>query len=73
MTLDYSDVLKMKKAVDEVFHLNVHFHDACGGQYFSLDEKPDEDLKKFITDYFGRLSINVNYTEDFQRFTLEKL
>jgi len=37
ISLDYSDVLEMKKTVDEKFHLNVHFHDGCGGQYFSLD------------------------------------
>lgn len=72
MTFDYSDVLKMKKAVDEVFHLNVHFHDACGGQYFSLDEKPSDELRRFIVNYFEKLGIKVNYTNDFQIFTLEK-
>ena len=73
MTVDYSDVLKMKKAVDDVFHLNVHFHDGCGGQYFSLDEKPSDELKSFIVDYYETLGIKVNYANDFQIFTLEKI
>ncbi len=73
MIFDYSDVLKMKKAVDDVFHLNVHFHDGCGGQYFSLDEKPTDELKTFISDYYQNLGIKVNYTNDFQIFTLEKI
>lgn len=71
MTLTYDDVLKMKKAVDEVFHLNVHFHDACGGQYFSLDDVPSKDLKCFITDYFKKQNINVYFTSNDQIFTLD--
>lgn len=71
MTLDYSQVLEMKKAVDEVFHLNVHFHDACGGQYFSLDEKPSQELEDFITEYFAKKNIAVEFTTDRKRFTLE--
>lgn len=71
MQLDFSQVLEMKKAVDEVFHLNVHFHDACGGQYFSLDEKPTKELEDFITDYFAKKNITVDFTTDRKRFTLE--
>ena len=73
MNLDYSDVLKMKKAVDDRFHLNVHFHDGCGGQYFSLDEKPTAELTDYIIKYFSELGIKVNYTDDFQMFTLDKI
>ncbi len=73
VNLDYSDVLKMKKAVDERFHLNVHFHDGCGGQYFSLDEKPTAELIDFIIEYFSNLGIKVSYTDDFQMFTLDKI
>lgn len=73
VSLNYSDVLKMKKAVDERFHLNVHFHDGCGGQYFSLDEKPPAELIDYIIEYFSNLGIKVNYTDDFQTFTLDKI
>lgn len=71
MTINYSDVLLMKKAVDEVFHLNVHFHDACGGQYFSLDDEPSEELVKFIVDYFKKQNISVKFVCKNQTFTLE--
>ena len=73
VSLNYSDVLKMKKAVDERFHLNVHFHDGCGGQYFSLDDKPTAELIDFIIEYFSNFGIKVNYTDDFQMFTLDKI
>ena len=73
VSLNYSVVLKMKKAVDERFHLNVNFHDGCGGQYFSLDEKPPAELIDYIIEYFSNLGIKVNYTDDFQTFTLDKI
>lgn len=71
MTMSYSEVLLLKKAVDEVFHLNVHFHDACGGQYFSLDDEPSEELVAFIVDYFNRKNISVRFACKNQTFTLE--
>ena len=73
ISLDYSDVLKMKKTVDEKFHLNVHFHDGCGGQYFSLDEKPTEELKAFIISYFHNIGIEVAFSSDYQYFTLNTI
>lgn len=71
MTLTYPEVVEMKKAVDAKFHLNVHFHDACGGQYFSLDDKPSEELKSFIKEYFLNKNITVNFSADLQTFTLK--
>lgn len=71
MNLNYSDVIVMKKAVDEVFHLNVHFHDACGGQYFSLDDTPSNELVSFITNFFKKQNITVNFSNDFKTFTLK--
>lgn len=73
VTLDYSDVLKMKKAVYDVFHLNVHFHDGCGGQYFSLDEAPANELKDFIIRYFNNIGFNVKFSNDSMIFTLEHI
>ena len=73
VSLNYSDVLKMKKAVDERFHLNVHFHDGCGSQYFSIDEKPTAEITDYIIKYFSELGIKINYATDFQTFTLNKI
>lgn len=71
MTLTYPEVVKMKNAVNAEFHLNVHFHDACGGQYFSLDEKPSERLKSFIVEYFENQNIMVTFSPDFLTFVLK--
>ena len=40
-TFQYAEVLELKKACAEHFPDHVHFHDGCGGQYFSLDEEND--------------------------------
>lgn len=37
--VDFSEVIKLKNAVNSEFGEKVHFHDACGGQYFTLEKK----------------------------------
>ena len=49
-TFQYAEVLELKKACAEHFPDHVHFHDGCGGQYFSLDEENDA-LCGFIAGY----------------------
>lgn len=44
-TFQYAEVLELKKACAEHFPDHVHFHDGCGGQYFSLDEENDALLR----------------------------
>ena len=34
---EYSEVLKLKAACAEHYPDHVHFHDGCGGQYFTLE------------------------------------
>lgn len=36
MNFSYSQVLEFKRILDEKFGVYLHFHDACGGQYFHL-------------------------------------
>lgn len=36
--VDFSEVIKLKNAVNSEFGEKVHFHDACGGQYFTLEK-----------------------------------
>ena len=40
MILSFDDVRELKREVAEKFSAPVHFHDGCGGQYFTL-EAPD--------------------------------
>ena len=48
----YGEVLELKNACAAHFPDHVHFHDGCGGQYFSLDERNDA-LCEFIAGYFA--------------------
>jgi hypothetical protein len=69
VTLSLNDVVDFKNEVNSNFGCTVHFHDGCGGQYFTLDEYND-DLKEFIVSYFSNKNINVNFSDDGLHFTL---
>lgn len=68
---EYGEVLKLKAACAEHFPDHVHFHDGCGGQYFSLDE-PNERLREFITGYFDKLGFDARFEEDELMFTVSE-
>ena len=55
---EYSEVLKLKSACAEHYPDHVHFHDGCGGQNFSLDERNDG-LREFICGYFAELGFSA--------------
>ena len=60
-TFQYAEVLELKKACAEHFPDHVHFHDGCGGQYFSLDEENDA-LCGFIAGYFAERGLTAEFT-----------
>ena len=71
MILTLSEVTKLKKEVSDRFSAQIHFHDGCGGQYFSLDESNDE-LQKHITAYFTEINMQAVFSEDGLYFTVKK-
>lgn len=68
---EYGDVLKLKAACAEHYPDHVHFHDGCGGQYFSLDERNDS-LREFICDYFSGMGFRADFMGDGMIFTVSK-
>ena len=48
MNFSYSQVLEFKRILDEKFGVYLHFHDACGGQYFSFDEAEKDEVLSLI-------------------------
>ena len=68
--IDFSEVIKLKEAVKKEFDEKVHFHDACGGQYFTL-EKNDENLRNFITQYLEKDGYEVKFDTE-NSFVVEK-
>jgi hypothetical protein len=71
MVVGWDLVSDLKGKVTNLFNEHLHFHDGCGGQYFTL-EKYDKDLCDFIVNYFKEKNIKVVFTEDSLQFTLEK-
>lgn len=66
---EYSEVLELKAACAEHFPDHVHFHDGCGGQYFSLDKKNDG-LRELICAYFDERGFRADFSEDGEIFTV---
>lgn len=70
MILTLSEVTKLKKAVSDRFSAQLHFHDGCGGQYFSLDEDNGE-LQNFISAYFTDMNMQAVFSKDGLYFTVK--
>lgn len=70
MILTLDDVADFKKKVSETFSQEIHFHDGCGGQYFSLD-KQDDRLKAYIVNYCADRNLRAVFSADGLYFTVE--
>lgn len=70
--ISFDEVLELKKACKEKFNEHVHFHDACGGQYFTL-ETDSEEIRSFITDFMLAKKYRVNFSKNKMSFTLDNI
>lgn len=71
MILSYSEAEKIKKEIEGKFAAKLHFHDVCGGQFFSLDEK-NEELKAFIINYFLKKGAEAVFSDDGLQFYVKR-
>lgn len=69
--VNFSDVIKIKKAVNEKFGEYVHFHDSCGGQYFNLENTTPR-IVEFIKEFVQTLGYFAKFDDDGFIFTLTK-
>lgn len=60
MAISITEASELKKAIFESFGVTLHFHDGCGGQYFTLDERNDE-IKQFVESYFEKKGMTVTF------------
>lgn len=60
LTLD--DVLDLKEYVQERFGVDVHYHDACGGQSFEVANMTP-DLKNYLTGYFDGQHLHASFSD----------
>lgn len=71
MILSLYEVAELKKDVEDKFSIKIHFHDACGGQHFTI-ENPTDELKKYIVSYFSKRNLNVLFSKNGTSFLIDR-
>lgn len=69
-TIDITKIIDLKQVLKEKFDTILHVHDACGGQYFSLDNPQPAGLD-YIKNYFEDKKYRVIFNSDFTEFHIE--
>lgn len=69
MVLDFPVYQQLKEYVARQGLSPIHMHDACGGQYFTV-EHPDEKTADAIRAYFAPQGVLADFTEDLTSFIL---
>ena len=69
MAISITEASQLKKEILERFGTVLHFHDGCGGQYFTL-EKSSEDITGFIKEYFADKGRAVTFIANETQFTV---
>lgn len=72
MTMTISDAAELKRAVKEKFRVELHLHDTCGGQYFTLDVPPTDALLRYIDKFLAGKRKRAAFAEDYLSFTVEE-
>lgn len=67
MILDFDEVLKLKKEIADRYGNYLHFHDACGGQSFDLEQAQPE-AKEYLIGYFQGRGGEAVFSEDGKHF-----
>ncbi len=71
MILSISEAIELKKKLRDQFSVELHFHDGCGGQYFSLEKSSDE-LVASIKAYCAGRNICALFSADGLSFTVQE-
>ena len=69
-SVTFADVLALKKAVQERFGAQIHFHDRCSYSAFSLDA-PNAAVRSFIETHFAAQGLRAVFNDAGTDFVLE--
>lgn len=65
MPLNLDEVMELKKEIAERFGVEVHMHDTCGAQTFSVDpDKMTPELENYIIGYFDGQNMQADIAKD---------
>jgi hypothetical protein len=71
LIISLTDAITFKEEIKQAFQIELHFHDGCGGQYFSLDAG-DASREESIRQYFASKQLRAFFSPDGLQFTVEK-
>ena len=72
MIIGLTEAAELKREAAEKFSVQIHFHDGCGGQYFTVEE-PAEEVKEFIAEFLSFKKLKPVFSEDGSSFYVEKI
>jgi|GEM_PF-1366994 len=70
MILKIDDIINLKKIILKEYNTKLHWHDTCGGQYFSFDSKING-IENFINKYLSQYNLHAKFSADGLSFTVE--
>ena len=72
MTVKFDTVKILKAELMDNFNTYLHFHDACGGQYFSFDEVPSDEVLKHAENFFRNMNYKLQISDDKLSFYIKE-
>lgn len=72
MVISLTEAAELKRAAEERFSARIHFHDGCGGQYFTVEE-PTEELKEYIAEFLAAQNMKPVFADGGRSFCIEKI
>lgn len=69
MALNIDEILELKKYLKDNNAKELHLHDACAGQCFTLDT-PDKFTIMLIKAYFKEKNIKASFSDNNDAFTI---
>lgn len=72
MIIKFDTVKILKSELMENFNTYLHFHDACGGQYFSFDEIPNDEVLQHAENFFRNMNYKIQISDDKPSFYIKE-
>lgn len=70
--LTLTEAAELKGLAEQQFAVSLHFHDACGGQYFSFDEVPSDEVLKHAENFFRNMNYKIQISDDKLSFYIKE-
>ena len=65
-------IIELKRILSEKFGIELHMHDTCSGQYFSLENSTPDGID-YIKNYFETKKYVVFFNEENTEFYIEDM